>query len=317
MGRHFGYIQAKLPYKMMHQQTLTDYYADKPTPLPATDWRSGGHFRAWRLEDFISDFELMGVYSRKDFFKITLSTGPATYHYAHQHLELAPGETALVFTNTQVPYTWELPDAATCHGYCCVFTEGFVPALTLVRPADWAVFAPDRPGFFRLTPTQRAGFGRLFEQMLVEQDSDYPAKDELLYHYLMTCIHGALKLAPTEELRATSGPERLVAAFHVLLARQYPIVTPARRLDLRTPADFADRLAVHVNYLNRVLKAATGKTTTQLLAERLGQEARTLLLHTDWPISRISYCLGFDEPTHFAQLFRRVTGGTPSSLREV
>jgi AraC family transcriptional activator of pobA len=301
----------------IHQQKLADYYAHQPAQLSNATWPSGGHFRAWRLEEFLADFELMGVYSRKDFFKVTLSTGPSTYHYAHQRLELAPDEPALVFTNTQIPYAWELPAAATCQGYCCVFTEEFVPTRTLMRPADWAVFAPDQPSFFRLTPDQHAGFVRLFEQMLVEQDSDYPAKDELLYHYLMTCIHGALKLAPVEEARTISGPERLVAAFHTLLARQYPIVTPARRLELRTPADFADRLAVHVNYLNRVLKAATGKPTSHLLAERLVQEARTLLLHTDWPISRIGYCLGFEEPTHFAQLFRKVAGCAPSALRRV
>jgi AraC family transcriptional activator of pobA len=300
---------------MVQQQKLADYYAHHPAQTPAAAWPSGGHFRAWRLEDFLADFELMGVYSRKDFFKVTLSAGPSTYHYAHQHLELAPAEPALVFTNTQIPYAWELPTGNTCQGYCCVFTEEFVPTRTSARPADWAVFAPDHPSFFRLTPDQHAGFARLFEQMLAEQDSDYPAKDELLYHYLMTCIHGALKLAPVKESRASSGPERLVAAFHALLARQYPIVTPARRLALRTPADFADQLAVHVNYLNRVLKAATGKSTSQLLAERLVQEARTLLRHTDWPISRISYCVGFDEPTHFAQLFRKVAGCTPSSLR--
>ena len=104
---------------MIHQQTLTDYYADKPLQSPTANWRSRGHFRAWRLEDFLSDFDLMGVYIRKNFFKNTLSVDPATYHYAHQRLELAPEEIALVFTNTQVPYTWELPEAATCHGYCC------------------------------------------------------------------------------------------------------------------------------------------------------------------------------------------------------
>ena len=226
---------------MIHRQTLTDYYANTPA-RPAMDWSSGGHFRAWRLEDFLPDFELMGVYSRKDFFKITLSIGPATYHYAHQHLDLAPGEAALVYTNTQVPYKWGLPDAATCHGYCCVFTEGFVPTIMPLRPADWPVFAPDRPGFFRLTPAQHAQFGRLFEQMLAEQDSDYPARDKLLYHYLMIGIHGALKLASQpEQPPAASAPERLVAAFFAHLARQYPLVTPARRLVLRTPADFAGR----------------------------------------------------------------------------
>ncbi len=89
------------------------------------------------------------------------------------------------------------------------FYEGFVPTRTLVQPADWAVFAPDRPGFFALRRPSTPSLARLFEQMLVEQDSDYPAKDELLYHYLMTCIHGALKFAPSQVLRATSGPERL------------------------------------------------------------------------------------------------------------
>jgi AraC family transcriptional activator of pobA len=47
------------------------------------------------------------------------------------------------------------------------------------------------------------------------------------------------------------------------------------------------------------------------------QEARTLLLHTDWPIGHISYCLGFEEPTHFTRLFRKYAHCSPSSLRQV
>ncbi len=300
---------------MIPQQTLAAYYAALP-PLALSSQRGAGHFSAWRLEDFVADLELTGRYSRKDFYKVTLTVGPATYHCADQRLELAPGELALVFTNTQVPYTWEVPDAAACRGFCCVFTEAFLPDHTPRRPGDWAVFAPDQPAFFRLSAAQHASFGRLFEKMLAEQDATYTHKYELLYHYLMECIHEALKLVPETPTHGATGAVRLAAAFGALLAGQYPIVTPARRLALRTPQAFAEALAVHVNYLNRALKAATGHTTTQLLAERLVQEARTLLRHTDWPISRISYCLGFDEPTHFTQLFRKVAGCTPSSLRQ-
>jgi AraC family transcriptional activator of pobA len=302
---------------MIGLQTLAEFYADRlPLFLP-TGLRGGADFSAWRLEDFLSDMALVGIYSRKDFYKITLTAGPATYVCADQRLVLAPGEQALVCTNTQVPYTWEVPDDGACRGYCCVFTEGFLPAHTHLRPADWAVFAPDKPAFFRLTAAQATGFGGLFEKMLVEQASDYPYKYELLYHYLMECIHGALKLEPVAELHGATAATRLAAAFGTLLASQYPIVTPARQLALRTPQAFADALAVHVNYLNRVLKDSTGKTTTQLLAERLVQEARTLLLHTDWPIGHISYCLGFEEPTHFTRLFRKYAHCSPSSLRQV
>lgn len=299
---------------MTAQQHLADYTA---AATPAGSPRNGGHFSAWRLEEFLADLDLMGVYSRKDFYKITLTTGPATYRCADQRFGLGPGERAIVFTNTQVPYTWEVPDAAACRGYCCVFTEDFLPDHTHARPAEWPVFSPDQPAFFRLAEAEHASFGRLFEQMLAEQESSYAHKYDLLYHYLMACIHSALKLTPVAEAPGVTSATRVVAAFRGLLARQYPIVTPARQLGLRTPQAFADTLAVHVNYLNRKLKAATGKTTTQLLAERLVQEAHTLLRHTDWPVSTIGYCLGFEEPTHFAQFFRRHTGRTPSQVRQV
>jgi AraC family transcriptional activator of pobA len=302
---------------MIGLQTLASFYADRLPLLQPDSLRGGADFTAWRLEDFLSDMAQVGIYSRKDFYKITLTTGPATYLCADQRLVLDPGEQALVCTNTQVPYTWEVPADGACRGYCCVFTEGFLPAHTHLRPADWAVFAPDKPAFFRLTAAQAAAFGGLFEKMLVEQASDYPYKYELLYHYLMECIHGALKLEPVAELHGATAATRLAAAFGTLLASQYPIVSPARQLALRTPQAFADALAVHVNYLNRALKDATGKTTTQLLAERLVQEARTLLLHTDWPIGHISYCLGFEEPTHFTRLFRKYAHCSPSSLRQV
>jgi AraC family transcriptional activator of pobA len=300
---------------MIGLQTLAEFYADRLPLLLPTGLRGGADFSAWRLEDFLSDMALVGIYSRKDFYKITLTAGPATYICADQRLVLAPGEQALVCTNTQVPYTWEVPADGACRGYCCVFTEGFLPAHTHLRPADWAVFAPDKPAFFRLTAAQATVFGGLFEKMLAEQASDYLYKYELLYHYLIECIHGALKLEPVAEPHGATAATRLAAAFGTLLASQYPIVTPARQLALRTPQAFADALAVHVNYLNRALKDATGKTTTQLLAERLVQEARTLLLHTDWPIGHISYCLGFEEPTHFTRLFRKYAHCSPSSLR--
>ena len=298
-------------------QTLSDYYADKVHLLQPGNPRGGGHFTVWRLEDFNTNAELAAYYSRKDFHKVVLTVGPTTYQYADQHLHLAPGEHALVFTNTQVPYGWQV-EQGPCRGYCCVFTEAFLPAHTYLRPADWAVFSPAGQTFFRLTAAQVATFGELFEKMLTEQESTYPYKYDLLYHYLMEFIHGGLKLTPVPEPPSGRGAAtRLVTSFQLLLARQFPIVAPTRPLRLRSAQAYADELAVHVNYLNRVLKAVTGKTTSQLLAERLVHEARILLLHTDWPISAIGGCLGFEEPTNFAQFFRRHTGRTPSQVRQV
>lgn len=295
-------------------QTLPDFYANKlHQPLPDLQ-RGGGHFAVFRLEEFPTATDLAAVYGRKDFYKIMLGTGHATYHYGAQQALLTPGQHALVFTNAQVPYSWELHDLPYA-GYCCVFTENFLPAHTRLHPTDLAVFQPQNQPFFYLDAAQDAAFGALFEKMLAEQASDYPLKYELLFYYLMECVHGALKLAPAA-LQTLAG-SRLVAAFQTLLAQQFPIISPSQRLELHTAQAFADRLAVHVNSLNRTLKAATGKTTSQLLAQRLVQEARALLLHTNWSIGQIGYCLGFDEQTHFTYFFKRHAQCTPTAVRQV
>jgi AraC-like DNA-binding protein len=101
-----------------------------------------------------------------------------------------------------------------------------------------------------------------------------------------------------------------------LLAGQFPLAYPYQQVGLRTPRQFAGKLALHTNSLNRVLKEATGKTTTQLINERLMLEARALLVHSNWTISQISNSLGFEEPTHFARAFRAYSGHSPSSLRK-
>jgi AraC family transcriptional activator of pobA len=295
---------------MAPTQTLPDFYATKlHQPLPNFR-RGGGHFAVFRLEDFPTATDLAAVYGRRDFYKIMLGAGHVTYHYGAQQALPTPGQHALVFTNAQVPYRWQL-HGLPYTGYCCVFTADFLPAHTRLHPTDLAVFQPQSQPFFYLDPTQVAAFGALFEKMLAEQASNYALKDELLFYYLMECVHGALKLAPAAP-QVLAG-NRLVAAFQGLLGQQFPIVSPSQRLELYTAQAFADRLTVHVNSLNRTLKAATGKTTSQLLAQRLVQEARALLVHTDWPIGQIGYCLGFDEQTHF---FKRHAQCTPTAVRQ-
>jgi AraC family transcriptional regulator, transcriptional activator of pobA len=274
-------------------------------------------FSAFTVENFRPETgKGATVYARRDFYKIILTTGNATYYYGDRQELLEPGQSALVFTNREVPYRWEV-HSGVCEGYSCVFTDDFLPLHTYMRPSDWTVFDTNGQCFFRLTPEQAASFRELFQKMIQEQTSAYPHKYDLLFLYVLECIHGAMKLAPILESPDMSAATRLTEAFRNLLSGQFPIASMTQGRRLRTAQDFADQLAVHVNYLNRTLKAVTGKTTTQLITERVIQEARALLLHTDYTISQISYGLGFEEPTHFSQFFHKHTRITPSSLRQV
>uniref|UniRef100_UPI003D7F334F helix-turn-helix domain-containing protein n=1 Tax=Pedobacter sp. TaxID=1411316 RepID=UPI003D7F334F len=108
---------------------------------------------------------------------------------------------------------------------------------------------------------------------------------------------------------------RVSSLFIELLERQFPIESPHQKLHLRTAKDYANRLAIHVNHLNKVLKENTGRTTTEIIATRIVQEAKTHLKQTDWNISEIAYSLGFEEVSHFSAFFKKQTTLTPLSIR--
>ncbi|HVX48557.1 MAG TPA: helix-turn-helix transcriptional regulator, partial [Chitinophagaceae bacterium] len=141
-------------------------------------------------------------------------------------------------------------------------------------------------------------------------------KYDLLRNYVMELIHYGQKLQPVSAMHpAHTASARVSSLFIELLERQFPIESPHQTLALRTAKDYADRLAVHVNHLNKVLKETMGKTTTEIIGSRIMQEAKILLKQTNWSISEIAYSLGFEEVAHFSNFFKRHTAYSPVAFR--
>ena len=300
---------------MVQMQSITDFSSS--IKGSDNDRHTAGYFSALKLDDFTAEnIDATAVYARKDFYKITLATGNATYYSGDKEYYIEPGSYALIFTNRETPYKWEIHDEK-CSGYSCLFTEDFLPLHTYLRPSDWIVFDTGGPSVFYLNEEEKDSFTGLFKKMIAEQGSSYSNKYDLLFLYVLECIHGALKMKPDTGPAANSAAANLTKSFKTLLAGQFPVVAPTQRLELRSAQDFSGKLFVHINHLNRGLKAVTGFTTTQLITERIMQEAQALLIHSKWTISQISDSLGFDEPTHFTHAFRRYTGKTPSAVRQL
>ncbi|RRA99815.1 helix-turn-helix domain-containing protein [Larkinella rosea] len=300
---------------MQKTETLEDFYQIKFNWLPENLQQDRGHFNVFRLEDCIGQGKEPINYSRRDFYKVTLIRGRNVYHYADK--SLAVNGPTLMFFNPQVPYNWEALSDDTS-GFFCIFKEAFFTEKIRGSLSELPMFAIGGKPAYVLNTTQDEQVSQLFRKMLDEIGSDYPYKYDLLRNYVMELIHYALKMQPTETLyQHTDAKSRLTAVFSELLERQFPIESPSQRFKLRSAKDFAEQLSVHVNHLNRSIRETTGKTTTDHIAERLASEAKALLKHTDWNISEISYTLGFEEPAHFNNFFKKQTHLTPSAFRTV
>ncbi len=300
---------------MQQLETLDDFYKKKLNWLPDNLQQDIGHFNVFRLEDCLGPGATSMPYSRRDFYKISLIRGRNVYHYADKSIEI--DGTTLMFFNPQVPYTWaSLSDDKT--GFFCIFKEAFFTQKIRGNMNELPMFAAGGKPSYMLDKAQDEHVSQLFLKMIDEIGSDYQYKYDLIRNYVSELIHYALKLQPTEMLHQhTDAKSRITAIFTELLERQFPIESPTQRFKLRSANDFAQQLSVHVNHLNRSIRETTGKTTTDHISERLASEAKALLKHTDWNVAEISYSLGFEEPAHFNNFFKKRTSLTPSAYRIV
>lgn len=300
---------------MAATETIEDFYKAKFNWLPDNLSQQIGHFNVFSLEDCYQPNAKPVVYARRDFYKISLIRGKNVVHYADKSIEL--DGTALIFFNPNVPYTFERIDDDNT-GAFCIFKESFFTEALRSSIHDLPMFMPGGKPTYILNPEQDTYVSQVFEKMLNEIKSEYRFKYDLLRNYVTELFHYALKIQPSEVLyQHPDANSRITSIFTELLERQFPIETPSQRFSLRSAKDFADHLSVHVNHLNRAIRQTTGKTTTTHIFERLTAEAKALLRHTNWNVSEISYSLGFEEPAHFNNFFKKQTSTTPSSFRVV
>lgn len=268
-------------------------------------------FKAFQIE---SDSNETRTYSRKEFYKICLTTGKSKIHYSDKTFEQEG--TILFFGNPHIPYSWETI-STTYVGYTILFSAYFFKNSERSESLQQSSFFKiGGTPVLKITSEQRDFLNTIFQKMIAEQESDYLYKDELIRNYISLIIHESLKMEPSENYEQNkNASSRLTSVFLELLERQFPIETTANPLQLKTAQHYAQHLNVHINYLNRAVKEVTGKSTTAHITERLITEAKALLLHTDWSISEIAYALGFEYPTYFNNFFKKQTGTNPKSFR--
>ena len=253
-------------------------------------------------------------FSYREFYKITLIIGVGKLYYADKWILV--NRPALLFSNPLVPYAWESISEEQ-KGMFCIFNEQFVQSEEKNDSlANSPLFKLTGDKVFFLDEAQVAKVRELYLQMQQENQSDYENKSDVLRCYLHLLVHTALKMQTSNQYEShPNASQRITELFIELLERQFPIDYPNTTLSLRTPVDYANRLCVHVNHLNKVVKETTGKTTSEVIAERITGESTQYLLHSNLSISEIAYCLGFETASYFSKFYRKHTGKSPSEIR--
>lgn len=304
--------------KQFYQDILGDTCEDIDNFLNENINKDTGHFNVFDITDLykLCKAKPEMPYNRRTYYKISLISGKNRVEYADKTIEIE--ECGLLFATPKIPYNYT-PLSTSQSGHFCVFTKDFMSKSKIGMDIDnLPIFSPQSDFIYQISKEQFDQIKAIFLKMHTEIASDYLYKYDLLRNYLMELIHFGQKLKPilpVENIKTAAA--RTTSLFIELLERQFPIENTSQSLQLKTPKNFADSLGLHVNHLNRVLKETTGKTTGEIIGSRIYQEAKMLLVQTQWNVSEIAFTLGFDEVAHFSNFFKKHNTQSPQLFREI
>ena len=80
--------------------------------------------------------------------------------------------------------------------------------------------------------------------------------------------------------------------------------------------DYAAKLSISPNHLNKVVKGNTGKSPSTWIEEAIILKAKMLLKCTNLHLSEVAAKVGIMDQSYFARKFKQHEGITPSEYRQ-
>ncbi|WP_244867565.1 helix-turn-helix domain-containing protein [Vannielia litorea] len=148
----------------------------------------------------------------------------------------------------------------------------------------------------------------ILENMQREIDGDRAARDKALTH------HGGLLSVWIERQHAEARDSAADTAAR-RLARRYTDAVERGLYTGQSVSDYAETLGVTSTHLSRACRESCGRPASSILADRLGYEARRLLVETEMPVRRVAEMLGYRSSAYFSRVFHERTGQTPTEFR--
>lgn len=148
----------------------------------------------------------------------------------------------------------------------------------------------------------------LFKKGCKEMQNQNQFSSNVIQSLLDLLLNTCNQLYPLSDHKIESGKGHLlVKRFRQLIEEKYQ-----DNLSINT---YADLLNVTANHLTQTTKSLTGKTSNELIKDKLTLEIKRLLKHTDLTATEIAYQLNFKDQSYFTKYFKRCSGFTPNEYR--
>ncbi len=157
--------------------------------------------------------------------------------------------------------------------------------------------------YFKLKENQLRKISFLMNELVNEYtNQDYFKWQKI--HSLIVCVY-------IEISRENSTLESTKNQTYLNKLRQFEDLIEQNFRVTKFVKDYASNLNITEKHLNRVTKSCIGKTSTQLISERIILETKRMLIYSKLNVTQIGEELGYFDTSYFVRFFKKNTGFTP------
>lgn len=259
---------------------------------------------------------------RHEFYAIAIKAEGDGVAISGHHTDFPEGATIFFNSPFQI-LSWDI--APNWSGYYLMFTKEFIAKSHHFNDLleHFPFLKIDEAIPFEVKREEVEELLTIYENIWSEYRGEHPDKFDFIEAWVILLLN-YVKRSFSRQVDHTTGDKILKKANLKLLARYQALVESSFFEDsqLETYANlhstryYADKLNVHPNHLNSVVKSLTGQTASKIIHDRVILRAKELLTQTDGAVKEIAYKLYFDSPNNFSTFFKKHTDQTPNSYRK-
>jgi AraC family transcriptional activator of pobA len=110
-------------------------------------------------------------------------------------------------------------------------------------------------------------------------------------------------------------PSLKMESYNHTLLKKFHQLIECNLGKLNLPREYAELLFITPSHLNALCNKMLGKSTGEVIRDRIILEAKRLLINMELSVAQVSFMLNFSDNAYFSKFFRKHTGIAPQEFR--
>ncbi|MEL6254527.1 MAG: helix-turn-helix domain-containing protein [Bacteroidota bacterium] len=222
-------------------------------------------------------------------------------------------EGVLVFSGPRQVISYENLILDKSEGWYLFFERSFLSNTSLESNIErYSFFDYEVNEALHLSREEEEHMQRVFSSLFKEYNSSIDSlSKKILLNHLESILMYSERYYKRQFITRNDADSDFLTRFEKIL-NQNSSLEQLESKGIPSVKEIAYQMHLSPSYLSDALRSASGLSAQKHIHLRLLSLAKEQLLHKDQAVSEVAYKLGFESPSYFSRLFKKVEGVSPS-----